>query len=247
MIATAVTTVLEPYVAAPKTILRQNPLFDSLSDEACAALAGHMQVRGRERGEIIFNYMEEGQALFLILSGRVKVHLHDEHGRELILADLGPGNLFGEMSVLDDCPRSATVTMAEPGEVATLSRDELHATITDYPEVAMAFLQMLSRRLRDADQVIFDLAMRDVVERLARMLLIAAGPKVAGERYAIEGLPAQSEIAARIGASRETISRTIANFRRLGLLTNEGRQLFINEAFKDRYGHLIATGVDENV
>jgi CRP/FNR family transcriptional regulator, cyclic AMP receptor protein len=247
MIATPGTTILESYVAAPETILRQNPLFESLSDEACAALGTRMEVCTRQRGETIFSYMEDGQALFLVVSGRAKVHLHDEQGRELILADLGPGHLFGEMSVLDDCPRSATVTMAETGEVASLSRDGLYSAIEEHPTVAMAFLQMLSRRLREADQVIFDLAMRDVVDRLARMLLLAAGPKVPGERYAIEGLPAQAEIAARIGASRETISRAVANFRRLGLLSNEGRQLYINEAFKDRYGHLIASGVDDNV
>ena len=106
-------------------------------------------------------------------------------------------------------------------------------------EVAMALLQMLSRRLREADQIIFDLALRDVVERLARLLLSSAKPHDQEPEWLIvEGLPSQKRVGG-IGASRETISRTFAQFRRIGLLKTEQRTTVLTGAFIDRFDHLM--------
>ena len=88
--------------------------------------------------------------------------------------------------------------------------------------------------------MIFDLALRDVVERLARLLLSSARPHPTDSEWmVVEGLPSQSEIAARVGASRETISRTFAHFRRIGLLNTENRTTILTGAFIDRFDHLI--------
>jgi CRP-like cAMP-binding protein len=220
--------------------LRSSATLGSLSDAALTALAAKMRRLQVARNSVIFSYQDEGDAVYLVVEGRVKVHLHDEDGRELILADLGVSAVFGEMSLLDDCPRSATVTASESCLLATLSRAGMMEVIREHPEVAMAFLQLLSRRLREADQVIFDLALRDVVERLARMLLSAAVPHPTDSEWMIvDGLPSQSEIAARVGASRETISRTFAHFRRIGLLAIENRSTILTGAFIDRFDHLI--------
>jgi CRP-like cAMP-binding protein len=220
--------------------LRANATLSELSEPALLALADKMKRLQVGRGSVIFSYQDDGDALYLLVEGRVKVHLHDAEGRELILADLGIGAIFGEMSLLDDCPRSATVTASESCLLATLSRHAMMEVIQEHPEVAMALLQMLSRRLREADQVIFDLALRDVVERLARLLLSNAKPHASdGEWLSVEGLPSQSEIAARIGASRETISRTFAHFRRTGLLHSEDKATVLTGAFIDRFDHLI--------
>ena len=220
--------------------LRASATLGGLSDEALVALAAKMRRLQVARNSVIFSYQDQGDAVYLVVEGRVKVHLHDEEGRELILADLGVSAVFGEMSLLDDCPRSATVTASEPCLLATLSRSEMMEVIQEHPEVAMAFLQLLSRRLREADQVIFDLALRDVVERLARLLLSSAAPHPTDSEWMIvDGLPSQSEIAARVGASRETISRTFAHFRRIGLLATENRSTILTGAFIDRFDHLI--------
>jgi CRP-like cAMP-binding protein len=220
--------------------LRSNATLGELSEPALQALVQKMKRLQVGRGSVVFSYQDDGDALYLLVSGRVKVHLHDADGRELILADLGAGAIFGEMSLLDDCPRSATVTASDTCLLATLSRTLMMEVIQEHPEVAMALLQMLSRRLREADQVIFDLALRDVVERLARLLLSNASPHPSDSEWlVVEGLPSQSEIAARVGASRETISRTIAHFRRIGLLHSDAKGIALTGAFIDRFDHLI--------
>ena len=220
--------------------LTRSATLGSLPSVALSALASKMRQLKVARNSVVFSHQDEGDALYLVVEGRVRVHLHDEDGRELILADLGPSAVFGEMSLLDDCPRSATVTASEPCLLATLSRSGMMEVIQEHPDVAMALLQMLSRRLREADQVIFDLALRDVVERLARLLLSSARPHPTDPEWmVVEGLPSQSEIAARVGASRETISRTFAHFRRIGLLNTENRATILTGAFIDRFDHLI--------
>ena len=156
--------------------LKGNATLGELSEPSLLALADKMKRLQVGRGSVIFSYQDDGDALYLVVSGRVKVHLHDEDGRELILADLGASAIFGEMSLLDDCPRSATVTASDSCLLGTMTRTALMDVIQEHPEVAMALLQMLSRRLREADQVIFDLALRDVVERLARLLLSNSVP-----------------------------------------------------------------------
>ena len=220
--------------------LRNSATLGGLSPDALRALADKMRRLSVARNSVIFSHQDQGDAMYLVVEGRVRVHLHDEEGRELILADLGPSTLFGEMSLLDDCPRSATVTASDACLLATLSRQSMMEVIQGHPEVAMALLQMLSRRLREADQIIFDLALRDVVERLARLLLSSAKPHDQEPEWLIvEGLPSQSELAARIGASRETISRTFAQFRRIGLLKTEQRTTVLTGAFIDRFDHLM--------
>ena len=220
--------------------LRNNGTLAALEDVAISSIAARMRRLNVGRGSIVFSHQDDGDALYLVVEGRVKVHLHDAEGRELILADLGSGAIFGEMSLLDECPRSATVTASEPTLLATLSRDAMMGVIREHPEVAMALLQMLSRRLREADQVIFDLALRDVVQRLARLLLSQARPHPTDSEWMlVEGLPSQAEVAARVGASRETISRTVAHFRRIGLLSGDSKALVLTGAFMDRFDHLI--------
>ena len=222
--------------------LKGNATLGELSEPSLLALADKMKRLQVGRGSVIFSYQDDGDALYLVVSGRVKVHLHDEDGRELILADLGASAIFGEMSLLDDCPRSATVTASDSCLLGTMTRTALMDVIQEHPEVAMALLQMLSRRLREADQVIFDLALRDVVERLARLLLSNSVPHPTDNEWLlVEGLPSQSEIAARIGASRETISRTFAHFRRIGLLQTDAKAIALTGAFIDRFDHLIGS------
>ena len=221
-------------------ILAESEMLSALSAQAREGIASKMRRVEAKRGSIIFSHLDEGDAVYMVLDGRVKVHLHDADGRELILADMGAGAIFGEMSLLDDHPRSATVTAAKDCHLAVLSRDGLMAVIGEHPEVAMVLLQLLSRRLRVADQVIFDLALRDVVDRLARLLMAMAVPHPdEPEWLVIEATPSQSEIASRVGASRETISRTIAHFRRLGLVVSSGRRTSLTGAFVNRFDHLL--------
>lgn len=221
----------------PVDVLKLNPHLYEL-DEACLRqLSESMGRRPINRDQLIFDKEEEGRNLFIVAEGRVKVHLHDDAGRELILVVFGPGDLFGEMALLDERGRSAAVTAVKSGYLLVLPREALEQAIREYPDLGLALLTMLSERIRDSNEIIFDLAMRDVVQRLARLLILHGDDQVPDSRgyVGLSALPAQASLAARIGSSRETVSRTMATWRRQGLLISEDRMIYLTPAFYQRF------------
>ena len=150
--------------------LKSIPLFEGLPEAELRALAERTVTRSYPKQAIIVTEGDESDSLFLILAGRVKIYLADEHGKELILAIKGPGQYFGEM-VLDEEPRSATVMTLEPAQFAVLSRADFRAFLLRHPEVALALIQNLIRLARGLNQNVRSLAMLDVYGRVARILL----------------------------------------------------------------------------
>ncbi len=207
--------------------LKSIPLFEGLPEAELRALAGRTVTRSYARQAIIVNEGDESDSLYLILSGRVKVYLADEHGKELILAIKGPGQYFGEM-VLDDQPRSASVITLEPAQFAVLSRADFRAFLLRHPEVALALIQNLIRVARGLNQNVRNLAMLDVYGRVARILLELAvernGKLVIPERLT------QKDIAARVGASREMINRILRDLTAGGYVSIEDGRITINKA-----------------
>jgi CRP/FNR family transcriptional regulator/CRP/FNR family cyclic AMP-dependent transcriptional regulator len=164
----------------------------------------------------------------------VKVVLYGESGREIILSIFkSPGDFFGEMSLLDGEPRSATVIADEPSRLLVLSRRDFQAHLAAHPRTALRVLQELSRRLRRADAVIGNLALLDVYGRLAGKLreIAAAEGEETPEGVLVRQRPTQSEIAAMIGTSRETVSRALSEFARRGWLATSGKRLVLRRAF----------------
>ena len=145
--------------------------------------------------------------LALVLAGRAKVQHSDTEGKEVILAILGPGEFFGEMSLIDDAPRSASVITVEPCDFISIQKDSFKAALASSPDMAMQIMRGLVRRLREADKKIETLALLDVYGRVARVLLDFS-EQVNGERVVKNKLPRQ-EIAKMIGASREMVSRVM--------------------------------------
>ncbi len=177
---------------------------------------------------------EAGDALFVLVSGRVKVVLYGDSGREIILSMFKtPGDFFGEMSLLDNQPRSATVIAAERSRLLVLSRRDFQAHIEAHPRTALRVLTELSRRLRQADAVIGNLALLDVYGRLAGKLreLAAAEGEECDEGVVLRQRPTQAEIAAMIGTSRETVSRALSDLARRGLVVIGGRRLLLRREF----------------
>ncbi|MBM66161.1 MAG: hypothetical protein CMH55_08015 [Myxococcales bacterium] len=221
----------------PLEVLQLNPHLYEL-DEACLAdLCESMGRRPIKKDQLIFEKQEEGRNLFIVAQGRVKVHLHDDAGRELILVVFGPGDLFGEMALLDDRGRSAAVTAVESGYLLVLPRAALEAGIRKHPELGLGLLTMLSERIRDSNEIIFDLAMRDVVQRLARLLILHGDDQKPDDEglVPLPSLPAQASLAARIGSSRETVSRTMATWRRQGIILTQDRVICLTPAFYQRF------------
>ncbi len=190
-----------------KAFLRRVPLFSGLTEPQLEALAAGSARRSYPKGRTIVSEGEPSQSMYILLAGRAKVQRSDSEGKEVILAVLGSGEFFGEMSLIDDAPRSASVITLEPCEFMAVSKDAFKALLAQSPEVSMNVMRGLVRRLREADKKIETLALLDVYGRVARVLLDFS-EDVGGERIVKNKLPRQ-EIAKMIGASREMVSRVM--------------------------------------
>ena len=134
--------------------LRSVPLFAPLGDESAGALRELLELEVRPAGSVLFRKGEPGGAMYLIEGGRVRIHLKDDDGDDVTLAELAPGDFFGEMSILDGKPRSATATVSEDARLAVLSRPHFHEFVGRSPEVALSMLAAITERLRQTDEML---------------------------------------------------------------------------------------------
>lgn len=206
-------------------ILKGVPLFSSFTDLQLSQLLGCVQHRSYPRNAFVLRAGEETDALYIILSGRVKVLIPDEEGHEVILSIMGPHEFFGEMGLLDDLPRSASVETLEPCEMLRLSKAGFTSILKDNFDLAMLIIRNLVKRLREADRKIESLALIDVYGRVAR-LLIEMARNVEG-KWIVENAPPKQEIARMIGASREMVSRVVKDLQRKGLIRAEKRRIYV--------------------
>ncbi|MEW6507308.1 MAG: Crp/Fnr family transcriptional regulator [Bacteroidota bacterium] len=191
------------------------------------------------KNDVILMEDEVGTALFVIVSGKVKVARTSTDGREVILTILSESDFFGEMAILDGQTRSATVVAIEDTELFLIQRNDFISLITEYPEVAISLLQELTKRLRSADAKIKALSLKDAEGKVATVLLQLADDtgKIKHGKVEIEKLPLQQDLANMAGTSRETISRTIHSFAKKGLVELDGSKLRIidYEKFKELF------------
>ena len=185
-----------------------------------------MRERSYPKGSVILFEDDPGDALYLVASGQVKVVLIGEDGREVILSVLGEGAFFGEMALLDDEPRSAHVIAMEDSVVLALRREDFRARLRASPEVAIALLKELSRRLRRADDQIGSLVLLDVGGRVAE-LLVRLADEEGGDR--ITRKLTHATIAQMIGSSRETVSRTMRDLQDKNLVSVTRQEIVLTD------------------
>jgi CRP/FNR family cyclic AMP-dependent transcriptional regulator len=190
-----------------KAFLKRVALFSGLTDSQIERLAAGSVRRSFPKGRTIVAEGEPSQSLYVLLSGRAKVQRSDTEGKEVILAVLGPGECFGEMSLIDDAPRSASVITIESCDFMSINKESFKAILLSSPEICMRIMKGLVKRLREADKKIETLALLDVYGRVARVLLDFS-EQVGTDRVVRNKLPRQ-EIAKMIGASREMVSRVM--------------------------------------
>jgi CRP/FNR family cyclic AMP-dependent transcriptional regulator len=190
-----------------KAFLKRVPLFSGLTDSQIERLAAGSVRRNYPKGRIIVAEGEPSQTLYVLLSGRAKVQRSDTEGKEVILAVLGPGECFGEMSLIDDAPRSASVITIESSDFISINKDSFKAMLASSPEICMRIMKGLVKRLREADKKIETLALLDVYGRVARVLLDFS--EVSGNERIVRAKLPRQEIAKMIGASREMVSRVM--------------------------------------
>ena len=198
------------------------PLFNGLDRIELERFAEVTREKSYPKGSVILFEDDPGDSLFVVREGRVKVVLIGEDGREVILGVLGIGEYFGELSLIDDRPRSAHVIAMEDSNLLVLRREDFRKRVESSPSVAWSLLTELSRRLRRADDKIGGLVLLDVPGRIARLLLDLA--EESGTN-AIEKTLTHQTIAQMIGASRETVSRAMKDFQDAGWITVERRRI----------------------
>ena len=204
-------------------ILKTVPLFALLSDHQLAALFPAIQHRSYPRHSFMLRAGEKADALYIIMAGRAKVVVDDGEGREVTLTLIGPNEFFGEMSLIDDKPRSASVEAVDTCEVLYISKAAFMSCLKDNFEVAMLILRAVVARLREADRKIASLALMDVHGRVAR-LIIELAREVNGNWVVDTG---SEEMARMVGASREMVSRVLKEMREAGLIRRDKRKIVV--------------------
>jgi CRP/FNR family transcriptional regulator, cyclic AMP receptor protein len=212
-------------------VLRQAPLFSALDDEAAASLRTSLSTVKLRRGEVLFHEGDSGDKLYIVADGKVKLGRTSSDGRENLLAILGPGQMFGELSLFDPGPRSATVTAVTDVAFYSLSHDDLLRWLNGRPDVAKGLLSQLAHRLRRANDVVADLVFSDVPGRVAKALLDLADRfgRTADDGVHVHHDLTQEELAQLVGASRETVNKALADFAARGWLRLEGKSVLILE------------------
>ena len=208
-------------------------IFSGVGDKALEKLSKLMISKDFPKNTLIFGQDEIGDSMYIVGSGRVKVVLYGDSGKEITLTYFIPGDFFGEMALVDDRPRSANVETTEDSSLLMLKRDVFKKHLMEHPNIALNILAVLSSRLRKADEIIGNLALLDVYGRVARTLSDLAekeGKKV-DEGTLIEKRPTHQDIASMVSTSRETVSRVLNEFQRRGLLKMDGKQVILSPAF----------------
>ena len=210
------------------TVLKSVPLFAGFPDEQLRTLVSVVTRRSAPRSSVIMAAGDPIDSLYIVISGRLKVMMGDSDGKEVILSLLGPGEFFGEMGLIDDSPRSATVVATEPCELISITKRDFRRCLAENFEMTNAVMRALVRRLREADRKIGSLALLDVYGRVARLLLDMA-ENVNGQKIVTRRLPKQ-DIAKMIGASREMVSRVMKDLQIGGYIEVRGSTIVLRDS-----------------
>ncbi|MEI7059125.1 Crp/Fnr family transcriptional regulator [Nocardioides sp. CCNWLW239] len=213
-------------------VLRHAPLFSELDDESMTAMLAMMGQTRLRRGEVLFHEGDAADRLYAVVDGKVKLSRSSASGQDSLLAILGPGQVFGELSLFDPGLRSSTVTaVTDRVELASLSHDDLLTWLDGRPSVTRGLLALLSGRLRRANDVIGDLVFADAPRRVAKALLDLAerfGQETEEGVHVRHDLT-QEELAQLVGAARETVNKALADFAAKGWVRLESRSVIITD------------------
>jgi len=218
-------------------LFRKFALFAELDDRELTSVAAVAKARKYAKDDVVFHADESGDVFCLIREGGVKITMISPEGKEIILSMLGAGDFFGEMALLDNEPRSATVVATEPLELVTIWRTDFLSILSENFSITRKVLAELSKRLRNASNRIESLATMDVYGRLARFFLDMAKKdgKVIDNGYVAIIRPTHQAIANMIGTSRETVSRLIHDLMEQGLLLSEGKTIYLKKTAIDQF------------
>ena len=198
------------------------PLLRGTTAEERAALVDSCTTRSLTRGQVLLLEGESSDSLYAVVSGRLKVLLSSDRGEELVLSVLGPGDTLGEISVLDQQARSATVQATEATEVLVVPGHLLRELLARSPQLALTWATALAAQVRRLTVSQADLVFLDLPRRLAKLLVEDGGTTV------VLG-PSQAEVAARLGVARQTLNRALSALHQRGWISVDGTRVLLRE------------------
>jgi len=203
------------------------PMFAQLSLDQLQSVAQLAKMRTVARHEFVVTRGEPIDNVYLVLAGSLKVTVSDEEGREVILSMLGPGEIFGEVGVIDENPRSASVVALENSNVIVIAQEDFKRCMRENFDIALYVMRKLAQRLRSADQKIESLALMDVYGRVARQLLDMA--TATNGEMVIKQKVSKQDMAKMIGASREMVSRVMKDLHTRGFIEEGAGKMILHE------------------
>jgi CRP/FNR family cyclic AMP-dependent transcriptional regulator len=210
--------------------LQKIPYFADIPEDVLGQLAASAVRKSFPKNTVIIHEGDDAGPLFIVLSGRVRAYLGNEAGKEVTLSLQGPSSCFGELSLLDDQPRSASVMTMEPTICALISKPSFIAWLNGHPATAgLGLMRGLTRRIRQLTENVRGLALTDVYGRLVKLLLDMAVEE--NGEWVIHSRLSQQELANLVGCSREMISKLMKDLANGGYLSTEGKDLRIHRPF----------------
>ena len=212
-------------------VVRRAPLFTALDEAAALSLRASMDTVKIAKGSILFKEGDDGEHLYVIIDGKLKLGTSSGDGRENLLSILGPGEMFGELSLFDPGPRTSTATAVTDAKLLSLSHEKVIPWLKQNPEVSLQLLTRLSQRLRRTNEAVGDLVFSDVPGRVAKALIDLGDRfgKTTPEGLLVNHDLTQEELAQLVGASRETVNKALADFAGRGWLKLDGRSVLITD------------------
>lgn len=208
-------------------MLENIPLFSVLAKEELDVISRLAVTRNYPKNSVIINEGDHTDSLYVILSGKVKIFLTDDQQKEVIVAIQREGDYFGELALLDEAPRSASVMTMEPCSLLIVSRNAFERHLASDPKLAISLMRGLAARLRATTENVKSLALLDVYGRIARTLLQFA--KEEDGHHVIDDKLTHQDLANMVGASREMVSRIMKDLARGGYIKTEGKRITIKD------------------
>lgn len=212
---------------------RQLEAFQGLSDEAYDRIADAIHFREYKKGAEIVPYKDTSNDVYFILEGRVQVTIFSFSGKEISYQDLAPGQMFGELSAIDDLPRVAHVIALEPTSVCVMSKQDFWRALNEHPQFAVAVLKRLVSLVRFLCDRVYQYGALDVKDRIrAEILRLARETAPDANTAMVPNMPTHAEIASRVSTHREAVTRELNELSKLGLVEQDKRMLTVPDMDK---------------
>ncbi|MEA2509977.1 MAG: family transcriptional regulator, cyclic receptor protein [Actinomycetota bacterium] len=218
----------------PETVashLGATRLFGELDPGALSSLAERAIERSYKKGQLLVYQGDTGDSVFVVVEGLVKVMVTSEEGEEMVLVTLRPGDTFGELSLVDGGPRSASAEAVEPTRVLIITRSVLLELLEKHPSLTDSLLRSLGSLARRLTEQAADLVFLDIHGRMAKLLLTLADDrgKQTGDGIVLDLNLTQADLAAMVGGSRQSVNQTLRSFESRGYLAIEGRTITLRK------------------